>query len=256
MEDKNYAPTELVKASFMKRALLPMHIPQTGDVHIFPWYKPVELVGGDFYDIFSVGADSVGVCLADASGHGQSAALIASLSKVIIHTLIRQQAEPAALLSKLNRFLLDTLVFGEFVALTYLLMDLPQHRVLYTSAGQFPILLIRAGTVKKLESHTVNPPLGIFREYTYKQGDCILEPGDKLVMTTDGILEAKDHTENMFCDGRFLKALENHCQKTGQHFLDSIANELLVFTRGIDQRDDWTLLVLERENPAYSPRIS
>ncbi len=248
MDEDYHTEQNIIKIRMIQRALLPLHVPETGEVHMFSIYRPMEAVGGDFYDIFSITETSVGICLADASGHGQTAALVASMCKFLIHSMKHRKPQPKDLLRQLNKSLQETLIREEFLTITYLLLNKPEYCLKFSCAGQFPILMVRSGEAYKLGTHSIHPPLGLFPDFNFHQDSYIMVPGDKLLMMTDGILEAKNNKGKMFCDTDFMNVIRLLGHLDGKIFLEKLFDRFLEFVGSTGQTDDWTIVVLERES--------
>lgn len=179
---------ELATAREIQRSILPRAMPAMQGLRFHAHYDPASSVAGDLYDFLVLDDTHAGVLVADVSGHGVPAALIASMVKIAVSSQTRLAAQPAAMLAELNRTLRREVRRG-FVTATYLYFDATRRCVEIANAGHPLPLLVRDGTVRELGPH--GTLLGRFdAQYTAETID--LHPGDRIVAYTDGVIEARN----------------------------------------------------------------
>ncbi len=224
-------------------SILPINPPTFPGVEIASRYLPAKEVGGDFYDAFVRGEDLV-LTVADAAGKGISACLY-SLS---LRGMLRQAAvaydDHATILREANNlFCQDTGKTGMFVT-AFVSIYHPKTRILtYSAAGHPPSFLIRkSGAIERLESGGI--PLGI-EETTYVEGACTaLQPGDLLLLYSDGVIETYDSEYNLYGEERLLQYLEKNRSQEPNQLIDDLLDELVEFRGPTPQSDDITLMAL------------
>src|ERR1700751_3804376 len=181
---------ELEMAREIQLSILPQEIPRTRGLEISPRYTPMSSVAGDFYDFIVVDDKYVGILVADVSGHGLPAALIASMLQVALAAQSQHAFDPSLVLAGLNRSLCGKLK-NHYVTAIYLFIDMEKKFIRYAGAGHPPLLLWRSSTGSASEVLKNGLLLGLFPEETYAVAEVRVEPGDKAVLYTDRILEAR-----------------------------------------------------------------
>ena len=191
---------ELEMAREIQLSILPHEIPKIRGLEIAARYLPMSSVAGDFYDFIIVDEKHLGILVADVSGHGLPAALIASMLKVALAAQSPHASDPARVLAGLNQSLCGKFKH-HFVTAAYIFVDMEKKSMSYAAAGHPPLLLWRASTGTASEVLENGLLLGLFPEATYSAVEMPLEPGDKAVLYTDGILETTSPSEQEFGDG-------------------------------------------------------
>lgn len=239
--------TELEMARKIQLSILPHQLPKLAGLDIAVRFHPMASVGGDFYDFINIDDQHLGILLADVSGHGLPSALIASMLQVALAGQVDHASEPGKVLSGLNKALCGKFT-ENFVTAAYIYVDIEKKMLRYAGAGHPPVVRCRgsnvtAGTI--LENGIV---LGMVDEATYEALELPLEPGDRYVLYTDGIVEAANpNGEQYGTEGlrRFVE--ENHSLHTGQ-IADAILREITAWVGPSAtpvQQDDMTLLLFD-----------
>ncbi len=250
---------EIESLADIQKLLLPDN-PQIGGLdYAFHW-QPAETAAGDYYemsnltpyappDFLPTGGDVWGVIVADVSGHGAAAAMEAAQFDAIMRTYRDDgSAQPAGVLSYANRHFFSRRNRGHFMTVFAALYRPDTRTLSYLSAGHPPMLLRRrrglsqSADVSSLgESDQI--PLGVLRDYEYSNNEITLEPGDLLVLYTDGITEARDRHGRMFGSDR-LRELVAAGPDSPRALCDSIVAEVTAHQGGPIGDDDQTLIVL------------
>jgi sigma-B regulation protein RsbU (phosphoserine phosphatase) len=238
---------ELEMAREIQLSILPHETPKISGLEIAARYLPMTAVAGDFYDFIVVDDKHVGILVADVSGHGLPAALIASMLKAALSAQSPYAFDPARVLAGLNRSLCGKFQH-HFATAAYLFVDMEKRSMSYAAAGHPPLLLWRKSTGNASEMLENGLPLGLFPEATYSVGEVPVEPGDKAILYTDGIPETTSPSEQEFGLDLFKGFLESNHDARAEIFADSLLNELagwLEHPTGEGQQDDLTLLVVD-----------
>jgi serine phosphatase RsbU (regulator of sigma subunit) len=242
---------ELQIANQIQSSILPREVPQLAGLEIVARYVPMSAVAGDFYDFLVVDPRHIGILVADVTGHGVPAALIASMLKVAFAGQAAHAADPALVLTGLNRALCGK--FEEhFVTAAYVFADLDKFVLRYAGAGHPPLLLAPRTTAqgRGSESREVEANglmLGLFPEAAYSSVEIPLDSGDRLLVYTDGILEAMNSAREEFGKSRLKNFLAASSSSASQ-LADALLLELRHWSGAAAQRihdDDITLLVLD-----------
>lgn len=248
---------ELELARQIQLSILPHEIPTVPGLEITARYVPMSSVAGDFYDFILVGREQVGMLIADVSGHGLPAALIASMLQLALAGQVAHAANPAQVLTGLNQALCGRFQ-SHFVTAAYLFADLEKNVTRYAGAGHPPLLHWRPSTGKAEEICENGLVLGQFPEATYDAAEVCTRPGDRLVLYTDGISEATNLAKEEYGIERFKEFVQAHHDLAGSQFADKLLDELWRWSGllpGQTQGDDITLLTIQFNCPCASPRL-
>lgn len=238
---------ELEIARQIQSSILPQSIPALAGLEIAARYVPMSAVAGDFYDFLVVGDKHIGILVADVTGHGVPAALIASMLKVAFAGQAAHAYDPARVLAGLNASLCGK--FEEhFVTAAYLFVDLGKNLLRYSAAAHPPLLVASRGAVKVREIEQNGLMLGMFPEADYSSVEICVAPGDRCLLCTDGVFEAKNPAQEEFGKSRCKKFLETQLNIPAARFADALLNSIADFSghnSNRAQEDDITLLVLD-----------
>src|SRR5277367_6819579 len=237
---------ELEMARQIQLSILPRNTPKLAGLDIVARYIPMTSVAGDFYDFITVDEKHVGILIADVSGHGLPSALIASMLQVALTAQVANASEPAKVLSGLNKALCGKFTWS-FVTAAYVYLDLKNNFMRYAGAGHPPLLLSRGSSGKATKVLENGLVLGMFPEATYEALELPLEPGDRIALYTDGILEATNAAEEQYGADRFIRFMENNSSLRADQFADAFLQEISRWSEQSPeqgQQDDITLLVI------------
>jgi phosphoserine phosphatase RsbU/P len=227
---------ESVEARAIQRALFLKPVPLIPGFAFETAWHPAGAVAGDWFDFIDLGNQRYGIALADVSGKGMSAALLMSATRALLRSIAPLYASPAETLEHLNRSLTEDFPSGKFVTMVYGVLDAGTREITLASAGHLRPLVIN-GHCAFLDLDT-GLPLGL-GPTTYPQSTLRLDPGTQLLLYTDGITEAMDHTDDEYGPGRLI-----------EHFLqpdacvDGLIAEVQGFSAGSDRSDDATAVLI------------
>jgi sigma-B regulation protein RsbU (phosphoserine phosphatase) len=186
---------ELEVAKRIQLSILPEKFPDSATFKVAARYVPMTSVAGDFYDFIVANDRQAGLLIADVSGHGVPAALIASMVKLAATSQRAKAADPSGLLSGMNGALCGN-TQNQFVTAAYVHLDSESRELRYSAAGHPPMLLLRNGKVKEVAENGLM--LAAFNFATYSTAAQPLLPGDRLLLYTDGIVEAASASGEFF----------------------------------------------------------
>jgi sigma-B regulation protein RsbU (phosphoserine phosphatase) len=234
---------ELSVARRIQASILPHAMPQVAGLSVAARYEPMTAVAGDFYDFLEVGEKGLGVLVADVSGHGVPAALIASMVKVAIAGQRSQADRPAAVLAGMNETLAGRLG-GQYVTAAYLFLDREAGRMRYSAAGHPPLLRWRRDEARAHEIEENGLPLGMMEVAEYRELEQPLGAGDRFLLYTDGLVDATNALGEFFTIDRVKDALA----ASGDLTTEGVADRILEKTRGWADKvaaDDLTVVLVD-----------
>lgn len=236
---------ELRVAQLLQLSILPNRFPEVVEYDLYARTLPAREVGGDFYDYFLLGEDRIGLVVADVSGKGVPAAFFMAVCRTLFQNLNQHHDTPGQLLAVAN----DAICGGNnplelFITVFYGILDYRAGRFLYANGGHNPPLLRRAdGTLEFLET-TDGTALGLFEGLSFAQRAIQLEPGDSLVLYTDGITEAFNRDGEEYGEARLTAALrEAPANASARQLTDRLVADVHRFAAGAEVSDDLTCLV-------------
>jgi serine phosphatase RsbU (regulator of sigma subunit) len=237
---------EFEMARQIQLSILPHALPNLEGLEIAARYLPMTSVAGDFYDFIAIDDKHLGILIADVSGHGLPSALIASMLQVALTAQGANASEPAKVLSGLNHALCGKFTYN-FVTAAYVYLDLKDNFMRYAGAGHPPLLLCRSSSGKAAKVLENGLVLGMFPGATYETLELPLEPGDRIVLCTDGIPEAPNRVQEQYGTDRLMRFMENNTSLRADQFADTFLHELSLWSEQSSeqgQQDDITLLVI------------
>jgi serine phosphatase RsbU (regulator of sigma subunit) len=240
---------EINIARDIQQALLPRNFPDNPNFAVTGVNFPCLSVGGDYFDVFPLSDDRTAFVIADVSGKGLGAAIVTTMLQGALSGMTLG-TDPARVFNHVNRFLCDHTEVGRYATVFFGLLD-PDGHLEFINAGHPSPFLIRRGAAE--EAFTEGSyPVGLVPEAEYTAACLKLEPGDTLVLFTDGVTEAMDPDEQLFGVPRLRQVLNGQVQCPLEHLQKCILEAVENFTRGAHQADDLTLLIVRYRATAAS----
>ena len=238
---------ELALASEIQQRFQPTAPPHINGYELqgisFPCYE----IGGDYYDFIEREDGRLVIALGDVSGKGTAAALLMSSLHAAIHAQSASHDSLVATISAVNRYLADNIPANRFVTLFYAELDPDSGSMAFLNAGHNPPLIVHAaGTVEQLASGGL--PLGIKPDAEYREGRTQLQPGDVLVIYSDGVTEAVSPTGEEFGPTRLYEVVSRNVDASAAGIRDRIESSLTKFAQGTSAADDITLVIVKRQS--------
>ncbi|MGH2702072.1 MAG: ATP-binding SpoIIE family protein phosphatase [Actinomycetota bacterium] len=233
---------EMRVAQLIQQQFLPASLPELPAWHIAAYYRPAREVGGDFYDFIELPAGRVGIVVGDVTDKGVPAALVMATTHSFLRAEAPRLVSPSAVLERVNELLVDEMPPKMFVTCLYAVLD-PQTGVMtFANAGHnLPYVGSEKGTV---ELRATGMPLGLMHDMTYEEKRATLQPGDSILLHSDGLAEAHSPTREMFGFPRLMKIVETRVG--GEDLIDECLSELERFVGSEwEQEDDITLVTLQ-----------
>jgi serine phosphatase RsbU (regulator of sigma subunit)/anti-sigma regulatory factor (Ser/Thr protein kinase) len=234
---------ELEVARLIQQNFLPKELPELPGWRIAAHYRPAREVGGDFYDVIPFPDGRVGFVVGDVTDKGVPAALVMSATRTLIRASAQRLVEPGEVLARVNDHLCPDMPAKMFVTCLYGVLDPSSGHLRFANAGHdLPYVKTADGIV---ELRARGMPLGLMPGMEYEEKDAVLEPGDSVLLHSDGIVEAHDPAREMFGFPRLKEVMA--AAPPGRQLIDRVLSELEAFTGpGAEQEDDITMVTLER----------
>jgi len=244
---------ELEFAGRVQNSFLPSTIPDPDKWQIAAKLVPARQTSGDFYDFIPLGDELLGIIVADVSDKGTGAALYMALSRTLIRTYaMESKLQPDVALTRANDRIFTDTETDQFVTLIYGILDISSGVFTYANAGHNPGYLLRAGdgVGESMEVDVLRNtgiPLGMFEDMEWKQAKVQMNPGDVLLLYSDGVPEAEDAGQNEYGDDSFIEVGKVNAHRSAVEIQDAVIEAVLEFTGDAPQFDDITLVVVVRE---------
>jgi sigma-B regulation protein RsbU (phosphoserine phosphatase) len=249
---------EVEHIAAIQRALLPQPIPDIPGLSIAASYQTFDQAGGDYYDFRPLRASADGsavdpngpwgVLIGDASGHGPAAAVVMAMLHAILHAYPHPPQGPAEMLEHANEHLASKRIENSFVTAFLAVYDPSTRRLTYARAGHDPPLFRSAGagaSIRRLDD-VGGVPLGVIAPARYEEATIQLQPGQTLLLYTDGVTDARGPDGSMFGVGGIERALAD-CAGEPSRVVASIADPLTRHEGGIRPGDDQTIVAIRAE---------
>lgn len=239
---------ELQMAHGIQRNLLPKTVPELPGYDLAANTIPARNVGGDYYDFLPSGGDHLALCLGDVSGKSMPAALLMANVQATIRgqTLLNPAAGDC--MTRSNKLLYDSTDSDKFVTFFYAVLDPARHELRYSNAGHNPpMLLSKDGEPRLLE--TGGPVLGVIPSFSFEEATVTIDPGDLLLIYSDGFTEAMDRRFEEFGEARLLEATRAAWDLPAAGLVESIFDAVNKHAGDAPQTDDMTLMALRYNGP-------
>ncbi|MGH9931045.1 MAG: SpoIIE family protein phosphatase [Pyrinomonadaceae bacterium] len=242
--EKKRLEGQLEVARQVQLELLPPRDPQLEGYDISAYNFPTEEVSGDYYDWVKIYDDQIGLVIADVSGKGVPAALLMAFLRASLRAATHIGYSPHISMAKVNYLLWESIERNQFVTAFYGILDVTNKTLTYTNAGHNPpILLKQNGDLSFIDRGSI--PLGMFRDTRYHEYYLTTEPGNVLMLYTDGATEAQNPQGEEFGRERLAQAVKSNHQLGARELIKAVHTELLEWTDGQGASDDVTFFVIK-----------
>jgi sigma-B regulation protein RsbU (phosphoserine phosphatase) len=238
---------EMRAATRIQSLILPRAKPEMENLHVAIRYAPMSAVAGDFYDFLEIRPGCLGIVVADVVGHGVPAALVASMVKVAVSSHMDVGAEPGKVIAGLNSTLCRT-AQEQYATAVYVFLDEAKRTGCYSAAGHPPLLLWHRATQTLIKLNEIGLLLGVRPTEEYAQTDFRLETGDRLLVYSDGMIEAANSQDEAFGEVRLAEFITTYQDLPAEEFAERLLNEVLAWPANGStgtQADDITIVVID-----------
>ena len=238
---------EIQLARQIQETFLPETLPDLNHWELDMRWETAREIGGDFYDIFKLGTNQIGLVIADVADKGLPAALYMTVSRTLIRASATNYSSPARVLEEANALLVNDSSDSMFITAIYAILTLDSGELVYANAGHNLPLLFRQKTGKIEQLPKGGTALGILNDLKLVDHVLTIQPGDALVLFTDGVTDLNSPEGDFFGDKRLQQVIREHGKEHIQDMLEALDDALIEFRRGVPPADDVTLLAIRRE---------
>jgi serine phosphatase RsbU (regulator of sigma subunit)/pSer/pThr/pTyr-binding forkhead associated (FHA) protein len=246
MVDKKRTEHELALAAEIQRNLLPREAPRLSGWDVAGTSRPCYTIGGDYYDFVWRPGGKLAFALGDVSGKGAGAALMMTVLRATVRTYAEQEASVVSIVERTNRVMCQNTPQHAFVTLFLGELDPESAELYYVNAGHLPPLLYRPQTDGLMQLQEGGTVLGLFDTPSFGLGRVTLEPGDVLVVFTDGVSESWDDDGNEFGEMRLSDVIRRYAAFGSRELIEAIQSAVDEYSGNAHPTDDRTLIVVKR----------
>lgn len=239
---------DLALGRLQQRTIVSLLAPDVDGYDLASHYEPAREIGGDFFELFRLRrrGQPLGVVIADVAGKGIAAALLMAFVRPVIHTALTAASGPAEALERTNRILVDELHTALFITALAGRLDVRTGQLRIANAGhEFPLLVPGdGGPIRSLEG--CGPLMGAFSKLGVNETDVELEPGDQLVLYTDGVTDSRAPSGERFGKPRLIDTLERTRGLTAHELVAAVRDAVAAFRQSMEPVDDVTIVAIGR----------
>ena len=246
---------DLDLARSIQQGLMPARPPQLDDFEIAGWNQPANQTGGDYFDWQLLPDGQIAISVGDATGHGIGPALVSALCRAYARASFLVEAKHAQVLERLNSLLASDLADDRFVTFAVIFLNPATSEIKVLSAGHGPILWYRRASSKLENFEAQGIPLGMIAGMTYEDSRMkSLKAGDMIVLVTDGFYEWQNPEAEEFGIERLKETIRQARDCSAEEVIARLHKAVTDFSKGTEQKDDLTAVVLKRKNTIASAR--
>ncbi len=239
---------DLALARELQMRLLPQTLPKLAHLELAAKFAPARAIGGDLYDFIPYSLSRLGIVIGDVSGKGAPAAIYAALVSGIVRSHAPIEPGPAEMLSAVNLSLAERRIEAQFVSLIYAVWDDENRTLLVANSGLPRPVYVHDGKNHVIEATGL--PLGLFDEAEYDEFQFKMKPGDMFVFFSDGILDARDRSGEMFGRGRAEKIIAECGGQSADCVVDRLFQAAAEHSAGVETFDDETVVAIKVKDGA------
>jgi hypothetical protein len=242
--ERERVKAEIDAANRIQAALLPIRAPELAGVSVASHYRAATEIGGDYFDFLPQPSGEVGIAFGDVSGHGLTSGIVMAMAKSALMVQVNVDPSPRTVLNVLNEIVIKTAPKRILMTFFFGLLDPATQRLRFSSAGHLDPYAYRARTQKLEALSSWGFPLGVRRRDPFREHVVDFSPGDRLILYSDGLIEALDDQGEPFGFDRFERVLLDACHLSAENIKKSLLGSIRKFTRNRPPEDDQTLVVV------------
>ena len=242
--ERERVKAEIDAANRIQAALLPLSTPRLAGATVSSHYRAATEIGGDYFDFLEQPTGEIGIAFGDVAGHGLTSGIVMSMAKSALLVQVGYDSSPRAVLEVLNDIVIRTAPKRMMMTFFFGLLNPATQKLRFSSAGHLDPYVYRTATGKLEALSSWGFPLGIRRRENFREHEVSFENGDRLILYSDGLIEAIDDDGEPFGFERFEKTIVESGDQSADELKKSLLNAVKKFTRNRPPEDDQTLVVV------------
>ncbi len=245
-EKNSLIERELVVAKKIQSKIIPEDFSYIEYPNVSGYYSPIEDIGGDFYDCYSLPNGKTGFLISDVTGHGIPAALIVTMSKMLFSIYANKIFSPKKMLTKVNQEICESLTDDQYITSFYCIYDHESGKLKFSNAGHVHPLLYKRNINKVYR--LINDDgffLGVVKSTVYDQKVVKIDKGDRLLLYTDGVTELKNNDNEEYGEKRLIQFLLSNCNSYRNYFCKKLYKSVMNHSQKNQRLDDIAFLNIE-----------
>lgn len=254
--ERERVKAEIDAANRIQAALLPLESPELSGASVASHYRAATEIGGDYFDFLPQPGGQIGIAFGDVSGHGLTSGIVMAMAKSALLVQLNNDPSPRTVMHVLNDIVIRTAPKRILMTFFFGLLDTRTHKLRFSSAGHLDPYVFRAATGRLESLSSWGFPLGVRRKEAFREHSVEFSVGDRLILYSDGLIEALDDDGEPFGFDRFEQTLVQSGQLSAEEIKKTLLAAVKKFTRNRPPEDDQTLVVVSFDEPAvdYAPK--
>lgn len=245
--EKQKQDNEMDIARNVQQGLLPSSVPAVEGYEFFASYDSAQAVGGDYYDIFELPDDIIGLSFGDVAGKGVPGAMIMARMSSCVQNTMRFVTEAGPAVEAINDHMCDSAVEGRFVTYVLVILDTQKNHLSLVNAGHMsPMILKPDGTLDEFPEESIGMPIGVMEGFPYEVVERDLAPGEIVVLFTDGVDEAMNPAGELYTLDRMREFIKDNRDKNAAELGQALLADVRRHADGRPQNDDITIMTFGR----------
>jgi hypothetical protein len=253
--ERERVKAEIDAANRIQAALLPLDAPRLSGASFASHYRAATEIGGDYFDFLTLPSGEIGIAFGDVSGHGLTSGIVMAMAKSALLVQVGVDPSPREVMNVLNDIVIKTAPKRILMTFFFGILDPSTQQLRFSSAGHLDPYVYRAGgRLEALSSWGF--PLGVRRRDPFREHVVVFTAGDRLILYSDGLIEAVDDDGNPFGFDRFEQVLRDCGKKSAEEIKKTLLQSIRKFTRNRPPEDDQTLVVVSFEEEVAGEAIA
>lgn len=248
--ERERVKAEIDAANRIQAALLPSEEPHVAGASVASHYRAATEIGGDYFDFLPMPSGEIGIAFGDVSGHGLTSGIVMAMAKAALLVQVDVDPSPRTVMNVLNEIVIKTAPRRIMMTFFFGLLDPASQRLRFSSAGHLDPYVFRAATQRLEALSSWGFPLGVRRRDPFREHMVTFAPGDRLILYSDGLIEAIDDDGEPFGFERFERVLLDAGHMSAEEIKKTLLGSIRRFTRNRPPEDDQTLVVVSFDGAA------
>ncbi len=248
--ERERVKAEIDAANRIQAALLPLEAPMLRGASVSSHYRAATEIGGDYFDFLMQSSGEIGIAFGDVSGHGLTSGIVMAMAKSALLVQVEHDSSPATVLTVLNDIVMKTAPRRILMTFFFGVLNPQTQTLRFSSAGHLDPYVYRAGTGRLETLSSWGFPLGVKRREPFREHAVEFFEGDRLILYSDGLIEALDDDGEPFGFDRFERIIVESGQLSAEDLKKAVLGSIRKFTRNRPPEDDQTLVVISFDEPA------